>query len=417
MLYYNKTKISTMVTKYMKRHHRRRHTIRRRRSLKSTIWGPILALSATIIGVAGIIAAIVFVGLPRLLPLIGIDYRAPFAPTPTPSPTPRPTPTPNPMELFDAEGAETEVVFDEIRDYKWFGDPYFYGGKLMLTGGKLIDGKAIMCDLLLWDPEGRSAQKLNIPLENTHFMFPKFNDDWIVYLDANYDGGGKLCAVDRSASSLKPVTIKTVYTGQCEPMLYQNYVAWTERTGTRMDKLFLCDLTTMETTTLHMFSNTSYGQSLPSLMDGVLVWADAERSGSTDEEDVSVIYSVRLGSASIQSIHTETYAHDPISNGQYTAWLDAHHSLQTKLYCMAQGASEPTLVAQGVVQFGMGNKFIAYSKDETIYLYRFDNKKTYKLSGEYEKAQFMGVSDGKVIWMDVTSRERDILKYSEVPER
>ena len=248
-------------------------------------------------------------------------------------------------------------------------------------------------------------------------MFPKFNDDWIVYLDANYDGGGKLCAVDRSSSSLKPVTIKTVYTGQCEPMLYQNYVAWTERTGTRMDKLFLCDLTTMETTTLHMFSNTSYGQSLPSLMDGVLVWADAERSGSTDEEDVSVIYSVRLGSTSIQSIHTETYAHDPISNGQYTAWLDAHHSLQTKLYCMAQGASEPAPVAEGVVQFGMGNKFIAYSKDETIYLYRFDNKKTYKLSGEYEKAQFMGVSDGKVIWMDVTSRERDILKYSEVPDR
>ena len=69
------------------------------------------------------------------------------------------------------------------------------------------------------------------------------------------------------------------------------------------------------------------------------------------------------------------------------------------------------------MQFGMGNKFIAYSKDETIYLYRFDNKKTYKLSGEYEKAQFMGVCDGKVIWMDVTSRERDILKYSEVPDR
>lgn len=132
MLYYNKTKISTMVTKYMKRHHRRRHTIRRRRSLKSTIWGPILALSATIIGIVGLIAAIVFVGLPRLLPLIGIDYRAPFAPTPTPSPTPRPTPTPNPMELFDAEAAETEVVFDEIRDYKWFGDPYFTAASLCL---------------------------------------------------------------------------------------------------------------------------------------------------------------------------------------------------------------------------------------------------------------------------------------------
>ncbi len=400
----------------MKRYHRRRRGIRRRRSLKSTIWGPILALCATVLGIIGIIAAIVFVGLPKLLPLIGVEYRAPFAPTPSPSPTPVPTPTPNPMDLFDVESAEEEVVFDEIRDYKWFGDPYFYDGKLMLTGGKLIDGKSVMCDLLLWDPEERSAEKIDITLENTHFMFPKFNDDWIVYLDANYDGGGKLCAVNRNDTTLTPVTIKTVYTGQCEPMLYENYVAWIERTGTRMDKLFLCDLTTMETTTLHMFSNSSYGQSLPSLVNGVLVWADAEKSGSTDDEDTSVIYFVRLGSTSIKSIHTGTYAHDPISNGQYTAWLDSHHSPECKLYYMAQDETEPTLVAGGVVQFGMGNNFIAYSKDETIYLYRIDNKKTYKLSGVYETAQFMGVSDGKVIWMDVTSRERDILKYAEVPD-
>lgn len=397
------------------KHSRRRRIGRRRRSLKATIWGPILAFSATVIGVIGIIAAIIFVALPRLLPLVGIDYRAPFAPTPTPSPTPRPTPTPNPMELFDAEAAETEVVFDEIRDYKWFGDPYFYGDKLMLTGGKLVDGKSIMGDLLLWDPAQRSVERLNIPLENTHFMFPKFNDDWIVYLDANYDGGGKLCAVDRNAQSLSPVTIKTVYTGQCEPMLYQNYVAWIERTGTRMDKLFLCDLTTLETTTLHMFSNNSYGQSLPSLLNGVLVWADAQSSGSTDDEDISVIYSVKLGSAAINTIAAGTYAHDPISNGRYTAWLDSHHAPTAKLYCLAPGSTQAGVIAEGVVQFGMGDEFLAYGKDEAIYLYRFDNKRTYKLSGEYEKAQFMGVSGGRVIWMDVTSRERDILKYAEVP--
>lgn len=399
----------------MKRHHRKRRSIRVRRSLNSTIWGPILAFSATVIGILGIIAAIVFIALPRLMPLIGVDYRAPFAPTPMPSPTPRPTPTPNPMESFDAEAAETEVVFDEIRDYKWFGDPYFYGDKLMLTGGKLIDGKSVMCDLLIWDPAERSVEKLDIQLENTHFMFPKFNDDWIVYLDANYSGGGKLCAVNRNSSSLTPVTIKTVYTGQCEPMLYNNYVAWTERTGTRMDKLFVCDLTTLETTTLHMFSNTSYGQSMPSLIDGVLVWADAQTSGTTDEEDISVIYSVKLGSASINTINAGTYVHDPMSNGRYTAWLDTHHSPDAKLYCLAPGSIEPTVVAEGVVQFGMDDEFLAYSKNETIYLYRFDNKKIYKLSGEYEKAQFMGVSDGRVIWMDVTSRERDILKYAEVP--
>ena len=117
-----------------------------------------MALSGTVLGIIAVIALVIFVGLPKLLPLIGISYRAPFSPTPTPAPTPAPTPTPNPMELFDANAAETEVVFNEIKDYKWFGDPYFYGGKLMLTGGKLVDGKAVMSDLMIWDAELRSAE-------------------------------------------------------------------------------------------------------------------------------------------------------------------------------------------------------------------------------------------------------------------
>lgn len=399
----------------MKRYHRRRRSRRRRSSLSASNWGPILALSGTVLGIIAVIALVIFVGLPKLLPLIGISYRAPFSPTPTPAPTPAPTATPNPMELFDANAAETEVVFNEIKDYKWFGDPYFYGGKLMLTGGKLVDGKAVMSDLMIWDPELRSAEKLDIQRENTHFMFPKFNDAWIVYLDANFDGGGKLCAVKRDDAQHTVNVIKTVYAGQPEPMLYEHYIAWIERTGTRMDKLFLCDLDTLETTTLHMFSNNSYGQSLPCIIDGVLVWADAETTGSSDADDTSVIYSVKLGSSRIESIHTGTYAHDPMSNGSYTAWLDSHHAPDAKLYCISPAGSEPHMVEAGVVQFGMGKDFLAYSKDEAIYLYRFDNKKSYKLSGEYEKAQFMGVSDSHVIWMDVTTRERDILKYSEVP--
>ena len=95
-------------TVHMKRYHRRRRSRRRRSSLSASNWGPILALSGTVLGIIAVIALVIFVGLPKLLPLIGISYRAPFSPTPTPAPTPAPTPTPNPMELFDANLSLTE---------------------------------------------------------------------------------------------------------------------------------------------------------------------------------------------------------------------------------------------------------------------------------------------------------------------
>jgi hypothetical protein len=398
----------------MKSRYRRKRNYRHRRSLSASNWGPVLALFGTVLGVLALVAFIVFIGLPKLLPMIGVDFAAPFAPTPSPSPTPGPTPTPNPMDAFDIPSAETEVVFDASSSYRWFGDPYMFEGKMVFSAGKLVDTKAELLDLYFYEPTTRTANKLNISLRNVHFMFPKFNGRWLVYLDAKLDGGGYLTALDLTGPGAEPIIIKEVYTNQPEPMLDGDYVAWTERTGTRMDKLFVCDLNTLETTVVHMFSNNSYGQSLPYLRDGLLIWADVDSSGASDSSDTSVIYSMRIGSPSIATYSAGVYVHDPQTNGTYTAWLDAHHAPDTCLYYSREGG-KPVKIASGVVQFGMADTFIAYCKDEAIYAYRFDNGKTYQISADYESAQFLGVSDSCVIWMDVTSRERDIIKFSRLP--
>lgn len=377
-------------------------------------WGPVLALLGTVIGALALVALVVFVGLPKLLPLVGIEYRAPFAPTPSPSPTPRPTPTPNTMDLFNAAEAETEVVFDASSSYRWFGDPYMYGGRMVLSAGKLVDTNAVLLDLYFYEPANRTAIKIESALQNAHYMFPKFNERWLVYLDAKLDGGGFLTALDLSDAAAEPTIIKEVYTGQPEPMLDGDYIAWTERTGTRMDKLFVCDLNTLETTVVHMFSNNSYGQSLPYLYSGKLIWADADSSGSGGSDETSVIYSMTLGSSAINTYSAGVYVHDPETNGVYTAWLDAHHAPDANLY-YSKNDSKPVKIASGVVEFGIAENFIAYCKDEVIYAYRFDNGKTYRISSDYEAAQFLGASDGCAIWMDVTSRERDIIKFARLP--
>lgn len=398
----------------MKSRYHKKRSRRRRSSLSASNWGPVLALLGTVSGILALVALVIFVGLPKLLPLVGIDYRAPFAPTPSPTCTPAPTPTPNPMDLFDTASAETEVVFDASSDYRWFGDPYMFDGKMVLSAGKLIDSQASLLDLYFYEPDSRTAQKINVTLQNDHFMFPKFNGHWLVYLDAKQNGGGYLTMLDLTDESAEPVIIKEIYAGLPEPMLDGDCVAWIDRTGTRMDKLFVCRLDTLETTVVSMFSNNSYGQSLPYFRNGTLIWADANSSGASGSDDTSVIYSMQIGSPSLSTYSAGTYVHDPQTNGTYTAWLDAHHSPDTCLYYSKNG-DQPTKIASGVVQFGMWDTFIAYSKDEVIYAYRFDNGKTYRISAEYEAAQFLGVSDSCVIWMDVTSRERDIIKFSRLP--
>ncbi|MBS5878716.1 MAG: hypothetical protein KIC63_01085 [Clostridium sp.] len=400
----------------MKRYSRRnRRRIRRRRSsLSASNWGPVLALTGTVLGVLAVIALVVFVALPKLLPLIGVEYRAPFAPTPTPAPTPVPTPTPHPMSYFVPSEAQNEVVFENSGDYKWFGDPYFYDGVMLLSAGKLVDSYAVMQDLYFFYPETRTAEQVPVTLENAHFMFPKFNEKWLIYLDARLDGGGYLMASDRTAPGAKPVLIKEIYTGQPEPMLDGDTVAWIERTGTRMDKLFVCDLNTMETTTLSMFSNSVYGQSLPSLRNGLLCWADAESGGGTGA-DTSVIYSIRISSSTVRAYSPGTYVHDPECDGTYSVWMDSHHAPDGALY-YSKSEGEPVKIAEGVVEFGLGSHFVAYSKDEAIWAYMFDNGRTYRISAEQELAQFLGVSDDRVSWMDVTTRARDIVKFAAIPE-
>jgi len=388
---------------------------RRRRSLSAPIWVPIILLSAVILGFLALLYVILYIAVPKAAEFIGIDYRAPFTPEATPAPTPKPTPTPHPMKTYDFAANSQELVFDGSSNYKWFTDPYFYDGRMIISAGKLAsDGKNVaFSDMFFFNPEDRSAEKLPLSPQNFHFMYPKFNGKWLVYLDAKIDEGGAIMAVDLTASPLKAVKVKDIYSGQPEPFLSDNYVAFTDRTGTTKDKLFVYDLTTMESTVVAMFTNSVYGQSKPFIADSTLIWADsATSSGSSDTSVLNYIY---INSSTVKSVNTGTFVHDPECNRQYTAWLTEVHSRDTQLYGMNGFGGEPFLIDSGVVEFGLGSDFVAYSRDEGIYVYMFNGGSIYRLTQDYEQAMFLGVSDDHVMWMDVTSRERDIVKFIEIP--
>ena len=113
--------------------------------------------------------------------------------------------------------------------------------------------------------------------------------------------------------------------------------------------------------------------------------------------------------------------HDPEYNGRYIAWLTELHGRDTALYAADGLSGTPTEVDRCVVEFGLGSHFIAYSRTNTdtdsssILVFSFAEGKIYRVTQEYESALLLGVSDDYVVWMDVTSRERDIVKFTKIP--
>lgn len=395
---------------------RRGRKIRRRRSIKqSNVW-PFLLVGGAVLGVLAALALVLYWAIPKAAEWFQFDYKPPFLPEATPAPTPVPTPTPHPITYFNPAEHTQEVVLDIPAEFRWMGDPYIYKNKMIVSTGRAIpedNNKVYMLQMCWFDPVSRSSEPIALSPQNTHFMFPKFNDKWLVYLDANKDGGGALMAADLTASPLKPVKIKDIYVGQPEPMLEGDYVAFTDRTGSKREKLFVCDLTTMESTVVEMFSGTVYGQSKPCMVQGRLLWADS--AAAEDGSDTSCISYIDLTSSTVRTYNPGTFVHDPKSSGSYAAWLSDVHSSATQLYGSIGLAGAPFLIDSGVVDFGIGSDFVAYARGEAIYVYMFETKGIYRLTPEYEYAQFLGVSGDYVMWMDVTTRERDVIKFAAIP--
>ncbi len=422
----------------MKNRYRRHYGgSKRRGSFSSSNWAPFLKLLGCVLGVAALLAFAVIGTMVVLEAVFKID--TPLKPdgfiaritklisdddvlvvTPTPYVSPVPTATPHPMDSYNAEQDEKEVILPVDMRYRYFGDPTFFNGTMLFSAGMVVGGNVNMCALIQYDPESGSVTELPISLKYEHFIYPAFNEEWLVYLDGRMSGGGDICACNLKEGG-DPVVIKTVYVGQPELRLDGHYIAWIERTGTTRDKLFVCDLETMETTVVAMFTNSGYGTSAPDLNDGTLIWAAEDSTYYEDGRTTSVIKHINISSSGIDlnDYTAGTYIHDPETNGSYFAWIDAHHSESSKLYVAPVPTSgtalTPKLIASGVVDFYLDDDFVAYSIDEVVYVYMFDGGSSYRITPERELAQLLGASDGCVIWMDVTSRERDVLKYARIP--
>lgn len=329
--------------------------------------------------------------------------------TATPEPTEVPTLTPSPSPIpgvnqalctADLKELQQEIV---VGEYQYATDFSCYENELVFAAGDYnTDGSASFVRVITVNLITGKKTYISLPQDYRSIRYPRKNDKWLVYLDVQGQGGGLLRC--RNLQTEEDRVLKTIHMGVPQLTLWEDTVYWVERTGSSRYKLFGCDLSTGESVTLEVLETAQAGVSAPWACEDALVYVN----------DSGELVKLDLTTGAKKKMDTGTYVHDPKTNGREIAFLTGNHGYDSDLVYM-DVLGELHTVAEGVADFAIGDRFLAYGDMDKCYVYFFADGSTFCITRSEEESQFLGAGGKYVWWMDVTWRDKDIVEYMEVP--
>ncbi len=389
---------------------------------------PIVKVVAVILVIAGVGFAVYHWGVPYAKTLFAEDAAAP-----TPTPIATPTPPPATYAKADMSDLETEVMIPH-----WFiADPYYYNGKIIYTSGdEAATAPNAINHVIIFDIGSSSYTIVETPPRlvgdsgaadepaGNNLFGAKMNETWIVWIESDYNnkGGGRIMAYDRSTNT--SFVLREYLYGMPKLFLSGDYCLFNISTGSKSDKIYLYDLANQEVVMLRSYdySKEPFSISTPSICESEIIWVDAmaEDTGTTQTTIKSLKIKEDLSFENEPYVF-DTYVFDPVTNGEAIAFLNTQRSLSGDLM-VSVGGNEPVVVATGVLNFDLGDHFVAYTKDQAIYVYYWADGSTGRLSNSNSQAILASVTGNVVLWYDITDgiigaaeKNRDVLKMAEVP--
>ncbi|MEX1307463.1 MAG: hypothetical protein AB1Z19_02965 [Eubacteriales bacterium] len=389
---------------------------------------PIIKVAVIVIVIAGAGFSVYKWGIPYAKTLFEEEAAAP-------TPTPIATPTQPPATYAKADMSDLET---EIKIPHWFiTDPYYYNGKIIYTSGQeAATAPNAIDNLLIYDIGSNSYTRVETPTRlvgdgdaedepaGNNYFGAQMNESWIVWLESDYSnrGGGRILAYDRRTN--ESFVLREYIYGMADIFLSGDYCLFTVATGAKKDKIYLYDLNKQEVVLLrnYNYSTEPFSISTPSICDTEIIWVDAmtEETGITQTTLRSIKIKENL-SFDNDSYVFDTYVYNPITNGEAIVFLNTQRSLSGDLM-ISVGGNDPVVVATGVLNYDLGDHFVAYTKDTSIYVYYWADGSTGQLSNRNSKAILASVSDNVVLWYDITDgiigekeKDRDVLMMAEVP--
>lgn len=386
---------------------------RRSSHFRLSAYGPVLKIGGIVLGAAALVLLIIFV----IVPLFG---EAEPAPTEVIEQTPAPSATP--IARADMSDLDTEMTATN----QSINDPYLFGQEAVFSTGKSDEVSPSIDTIAIYNLDTKATAPVEGITKKYATLFePKMNDKYIVYLDCKDEYGGAVCGYDR-ATGESFVMREYVY-GKPRVSLSGEYALWLQQTGSSTDRLYLYHLPTRETVELEIFVMTEIPVTLsaPHMSDSALVYVQPngesevlDRSSGFTDYEVCVIPLTQGGDAQRVLFTPGVSVVDPKIWGDSVVFVDSYAD-GNKLYkCTKQGDSygAPAVIAENVVNFDVGDGYVAYTKDEAVYISYLNDGSFGRLTNESKRVLLASACGKNVAWYDITDLSgANIVFYAQVP--
>jgi len=392
---------------------RRRPGIRRASRMRASTLVPLFKIGGLVVLGIGIVLVVIFVVVPLFGGSAGTDETLAEA---TPEPTATPIARPDMTEL----GKELSAIV-----HKSINDPYVFGSEISFTTGNQLQSSPVIESVAVYDINTEQTTIIEGINKNYAFLFePKHNDDYIIYLDCKEEYGGAVCAYDRNTG--EKFVMREYLFGKPKVSLSGDYALWLQQTGRGTDRLYLYQLSTRESVEIEVFVNTKFAVSAPYMSDTAIVYVQPEGesalldgSRDTDVAEICVIPLREGGDAQRILFRPGTYVYDPMIEGSNIVFLNSNRDHNSSLMLSTregEGFSVPTVIADRVLNYYLGDGFVAYTKDEAVYIYYFKDGSTGRISPETSRALLSSANGKSIVWYDTTELGiANVVYHAQVP--
>lgn len=376
---------------------------RKRRPFESRKSAPFIKLGIIFLAVAIVVAAVVIWVIPAIFPseekedsIVLEEFRDPAQSTPAPGSTVAPG----------------KLQVEAAIDYRTINDAYAADGKIVFGTASVRGGRTYFDKLICYYTASKSSIEIEADIKYDNIMHPRVSGRYIVWIDSAQAGGGRIMCYNTDTN--ERWLVKEFVYAMPDISVAGNYLVFNQQAGDNTDKLYVYDMSTRESACIAVNTGNSAPTSADISSDGQIIYANHYEIDGVYRSEL-IVYDIATGEET--TIMPGKLVSAPKVHGDYVAFLSMSTGYSKDLY-LGKKDELPSLVETDVLNMCMGDGWLAYTKDDDVYICPLDTRASYKINTDLSHGYLSAASDDYVCWYDITGGydSIDVVKYAEIPE-
>ncbi len=286
-----------------------------------------------------------------------------------------------------------------ISDIKTKNDPYIAGEKIIFTTRTDTEGVFRLDSVGIYDAATEAVTMLpNVEKKYDNLLNPLLSGNIAVWVDSMIDGGGRIVGYDLTTN--QQFVIKEY--GYAIPALSLDgdLLTFMQWAGDALQRFYVYNVRTREAVTVKLYE-TEIGNSATDVSASDIVWSEYKQESSGRVSGTLKRIVLEDGTSRYEHYNFGDNVFEPKTNGKDIVYATDKNITGGDLM-LSVGGGQPVKIAENVLNYDLGDTFVAYTKDDKIHVCFTNQQKTLVLTSDIAKNLLVSTNGNGITFYDIT---------------